>query len=203
MHLGVDGIFADTACCSHTSGIVQTPALCTHLHGHAWLHALGTTAPSLHAQRASLLSPCCTHVPLLSPLVHSVGTLCMQVFTIWYFAAKPSRWEMHSIALGLLANVMACALVTNVIKLSVSLCSLFASESRCVWRPPFELLWGCSCFAVPSWPATKGWRAWGSRKAGTSHWHPIMLLSCAICIKSFDSSTTSSVCRRLPVHSAC
>eukprot|EP00891_Asterochloris_glomerata_P008515 jgi/Astpho2/8515/Aster-x1528 len=41
------------------------------------------------------------------------------VFTIWYFAAKPSRWEMHSIALGLLANVMACALVTNVIKLSV------------------------------------------------------------------------------------
>ena len=98
----------------------------------------------------------CTHLPLLPPpppppRVLTVLTLpCMQVFTIWYFAAKPSRWEMHSIALGLLANVMACALVTNVIKLSVSLCSPCAAETFMGLQMEVELLWGCFCFAAQS-----------------------------------------------------
>ena len=96
-----------------------------------------------------------THPPVLTILT----LVCMQVFTVWYIAAKPSRWEMHSVALGLLANVMACALVTNVIKLSVSLCSLSASESsrKCEGlQLEVELLWGCSYLAVQGWLAIRG-----------------------------------------------
>lgn len=41
------------------------------------------------------------------------------VFFVWYMLYRPSRWEMHNLILGLMASVMACALITNMIKVTV------------------------------------------------------------------------------------
>lgn len=41
------------------------------------------------------------------------------VFIAWYIIWRPSRWEMHNLILGLMASVFACALITNMIKITV------------------------------------------------------------------------------------
>ena len=41
------------------------------------------------------------------------------VFIAWYIICRPSRWEMHNLILGLMASVFACALITNMIKITV------------------------------------------------------------------------------------
>ena len=43
------------------------------------------------------------------------------IFIAWYIIWRPSRWEMHNLMLGLMASVFACALITNMIKITVSL----------------------------------------------------------------------------------
>ena len=41
------------------------------------------------------------------------------VFVVWYLIWRPGRWEMHNLILGLMASVFACALITNLIKITV------------------------------------------------------------------------------------
>ncbi|DBA69975.1 TPA: hypothetical protein ACH3X2_012463 [Trebouxia sp. C0005] len=41
------------------------------------------------------------------------------IFIAWYIIWRPSRWEMHNLILGLMASVFACALITNMIKITV------------------------------------------------------------------------------------
>ena len=41
------------------------------------------------------------------------------IFVVWYLLWRPSRWEMHNLILGLMASVFACALITNMIKITV------------------------------------------------------------------------------------
>ncbi|KAL3145164.1 hypothetical protein ABBQ38_001763 [Trebouxia sp. C0009 RCD-2024] len=41
------------------------------------------------------------------------------IFIVWYLIWRPSRWEMHNLILGLMASVFACALITNMIKITV------------------------------------------------------------------------------------
>ena len=52
------------------------------------------------------------------------------VFVVWYLICRPSRWEMHNLLLGLMASVFACALITNMIKITVHPFS-FSSCIRC------------------------------------------------------------------------
>lgn len=59
----------------------------------------------------------------LVPVLSTFGPA--SVFIAWYLIWRPvnSRWEMHNLILGLLASVMACALITNAIKITVRLLS--------------------------------------------------------------------------------
>lgn len=52
------------------------------------------------------------------------------VFVIWYVLAPVSRWEMHNLILGLLADVMSCALVTNLTKISVEYGAILSVEQH-------------------------------------------------------------------------